>query len=334
MTLWILFAAMSLLAIVFVALPLYRRQQRLSPMIAAAVILVVALSSGLYAIQGSPNIQSGSDVGAPDVEDMMVALEARLEQNPDDVNGWLMLGRSYMTLNDAAGAVTAYERAVALESSQNAQTLVSLGEAILARDNSRIEGRTSALFETALALEPNNPNALFYGGIGALNRGDKELAANRWEVLLGLNPPAEIQQILVQRIAEWRGEPMPGAQPAAALEQPGTVVAAKISVSAAAAADLPADATVFIIARDPAQPSPPIAVTRRRLSELPDVVRLGDADSMVPGRSLSGFAEFELIARVSLSGQPMQQTGDWFGTQLVRPAESATISLSIRQQVP
>ena len=161
MTMWILFAAMCLLAIVFVALPLYRRQQRLSPLIAAAIVLVVALSTGLYAIQGSPNIESGGDAGVPDVEDMMVALEARLEENPDDVNGWLMLGRSYMTLNNSAGAVTAFEHAVALESSQNPQTLVSLGEAILARDNSRIEGRTSALFETALGLEPNNATALF-----------------------------------------------------------------------------------------------------------------------------------------------------------------------------
>ena len=73
---------------------------------------------------------------------------------------------------------------------------------------------------------------------------------------------------------------------------------------------------------------------RRRLSELPAVVALGDADSMIPGRSLSAFAEFELVARVSVSGQPVAQSGDWFGSLLVRPAEDSDVSLSIDHRVP
>ena len=239
-----------------------------------------------------------------------------------------MLGRSYLTLQDFSGAVDAYERAVALESSQNAQTLVDLGEAILASGNSRIEGRTSALFESALALEPNNATALFYGGIGALNRDDRELAADRWEILVGLNPPAEIMRVLEQRIAEWRGVS------SQTDVRPDIVISAEISVPESVAASLPLEATVFIIARDPSQPSPPIAVTRRLLSELPDVVGLGDSDSMIPGRTLSAFAEFEIIARVSVSGQPIAQSGDWFGSQIVRPAENDKIKLSIEQQVP
>ncbi len=94
-----------------------------------------------------------------------------------------------------------------------------------------------------------------------------------------------------------------------------------------------ADANVFLIARDPAQPSPPIAVSRLRVSELPSVVSLGDEQSMVAGRSLSGFEEFELLARVSLSGGPAAAPGDWFGTLLVRPAESNSVFLSIDRQV-
>lgn len=332
MTLWIVFGAMCLLAALFVAWPLYRQQQRLSPLVAASVIAVVAVSVGLYAYQGSPDVSSDAST-MPNVEEMVASLAARLEDNPKDVKGWLMLGRSHMTLNNFAEAVDAYERALALESSQNAQTLVSLGEAVLARDNSKIEGRTSALFESALALEPNNPTALFYGGIAALNRGNQSLAADRWEILLGLNPPAEIQQILTQRVAEWRGEPLREIQ-RAPIEQPGAVVTANVSVSASATASLPVEAAVFIIARDPAQPSPPIAVTRRLLSELPDVIELGDRDSMIPGRALSAFAEFELVARVSVSGQPTAQSGDWFGATIVKPAENDRIELSIQQQVP
>jgi cytochrome c-type biogenesis protein CcmH len=189
------------------------------------------------------------------------------------------------------------------------------------------------LFESALAIEPNNPSALFYAGIGALNRGNTELAADRWEILLGLNPPAEIRGVLEQRIAEWRGELPPPTQ-TPAVERPGPVVIAEVSVSAAAVESLPAEATVFVIARDPAQPSPPIAVTRRMLSELPGVVELGDGDSMIPGRTLSAFAEFEIVARVSVSGQPIAQSGDWYALALVKPAENDRIALSIDHQVP
>ncbi len=337
MTLWLGIGFMCVAATLFVAWPLYRQQQRLTPLIAGSVVAIIAISLGLYFYQGSPDLPSGSAGAAPpDIETMVQSLADRLESEPDDIDGWKMLGRSYMTLQDFAGAAGAYERAVELEDSQNAQTLADLGVAILERDRSGLHGRTSALFESALALEPNNPTALFYGGIAALNRDDRELAAERWEILLSLNPPENIKGILVQRIAEWRGQAPAQAVPA---EPAGPaagqfVVTASISVPPAVTESLPPTASVFVIARDPAQPSPPIAVTRRQLAELPAEVSLGDAESMIPGRNLSAFAEFEVLARVSVSGQPIAQSGDWFASQLVRPAEDNSVSLLLDQQVP
>ena len=94
------------------------------------------------------------------------------------------------------------------------------------------------------------------------------------------------------------------------------------------------DAVVFIMARDPAQPSPPIAVTRAMVSQLPVQVEFSDSDSMMQGRSLSMFPEFELVARVAVSGQRTQQPGDWYGTVQVRPAEGNSVQLEISEQVP
>jgi len=353
MTLWILLAVMSLVAVGFAVWPLYRHQRSLSPLIGASVILVVALSSGLYYYQGRPDLPSGgAGAAAPGMDDAINALAEKLAANPDNPEGWLMLGRSYMSLQNYTGAIEAFEKAVELESAQKPQALVSLGEALLASTGSEIDGRVASLFENALALDPNNPQALFYGGIGAFNRGDTALAADRWERLLSLNPPAEMRGVLQQRIAEWRGEAPPAMQhPELPAQEPGeapsetlvdespgalsegTVVRARISLSAEAVAALPAEATVFLIARDPAVPVPPIAATRRRLTDLPAYVELGDRESMVPGRELSNFPEFELIARVSLSGQPSAQPGDWFGTIIVTPAGSDDVELQIQQQV-
>lgn len=348
MTFWIILAVLCLVALGFAVWPLYRDSRRLTPLLAAVVVFTVALSAGLYDYVGSPDTQSASahSDALPDMEAVMASLTQRLESNPEDVNGWKMLARSYMTLQRFDAAVTAYERAMELESGENAQTLVDLALALLSRDGTAIDGRTAALIESALALEPNNPAALFYSGIAAANRGDTDLAAMRWEILLGLNPPAEIRTILEQRVAEWRGVPMesvqpqlaenvPSAQPAEApAVDPDAVVTARVSLSENAISAITADANVFVIARDPAQPSPPIAVQRVRVSALPAVVSLGDAQSMVAGRSLSGFEEFELLARVSLSGTPAAASGDWYGSLIVRPADNNSVFLAIDQQVP
>jgi len=205
---------------------------------------------------------------------------------------------------------------------------------LMLRDQTQVNGRATELFESALAISPNNPKALFYAGMAALNRGDKNLAADRWEALLATSPPPNIQEILRPKIAELRGEPVAAAvaQTAPAATVQGLTVAVSLGVGASAVA--PADATVFVIARDPDQPSPPIAAVRRKVSELPDEVSIGDADAMIPGRVPSGFARLEIVARVSMSGQPMAQSGDWFGSEVIDMSGSRTVEIVIDRPVP
>ena len=335
---WLALIVMGVVAAVYVAMPLWANASPRRPLGVGSGLVVLIASGVVYAVIGSPDTPSGRGAPLtpqelPAIEEMIAGLAARLENEPDDLNGWQMLGRSNMAIGRYAEAAAAYARAIELESSRNPNTLVARGEALLASGGQTLTPEIVSLFESALALDPNQPAALFWSGIASANRGDVAEAADRWERLLGTNPPPEIREIIGQRIAEWRGEPAPVAE-TAPIEQTGAVVAASVALSDDAAAGLSGDATVFIIARDPAQPSPPIAVIRRRLSELPAVVALGDADSMIPGRSLSAFAEFELVARVSVSGQPAAQSGDWFGSLLVRPAEDSDVSLSIDHRVP
>jgi cytochrome c-type biogenesis protein CcmH len=343
--LWLALGLMSFAGVVFAVWPFLRDNSRNFTVVGGAVLFVVASSAGLYATLGSPGLKNerpthGGDVGA-DMIEVVEGLAKRLEENPDDANGWRMLGRSYMSLNNYPKAIAAFERVVELEDGRNAQGLVELGEALVAAEGGQVmPPRAMSLFENALAVQPNSQAALFWSGLGAFNRGDTDAAADRWERLLATNPPPEIRDVIEQRVAEWRGEAPPAAarteqaEPAQLAPQPaplrdGAIVSASIALTDAARSALPPDAVVFVIARDPAQPSPPIAVARRRLAELPAVVQLGDGESMVAGRALSGFEEFELVARVSLSGQPVSQPGDWFGSVIVKPAENGSIALSI-----
>jgi cytochrome c-type biogenesis protein CcmH len=299
-----------------------------------SIVAVAAVAGFMYSQIGTPNPDLQTQESAS-VDDMMTSLAARLQENPDDLDGWKMLGRSYFQMQNYPGAIAAFEKAIQIEASENGSTLADLGEAILMSDPQTILGRAGQMFENALALEPSNPKALFYSGMAAAQRGNNELAADRWEALLATSPPPNVQEILRQRIAELRGETV---QPQAPVQTPveasGDGVIINVSLGASAsAAGLP-DATVYIIARDPNQPAPPLAAVRRRVSELPAAVSISDADAMIAGRVPSGFAQLEIIARVSLTGQPVAQPGDWFGQQIIDTAATETVQIIIDQQVP
>jgi cytochrome c-type biogenesis protein CcmH len=349
---WIVLVILCLLAVVFAVWPLWRKSHRLTPLVAGVIVFTVAASALLYDRIGSPGVPSGRSQGAegmahsgdlPGMEEAVAALKERLANNPEDVEGWKMLGRTQSAMRDFAGAVDALERAVELENGQNADTLVNLAIGLVNRDGGPLEsGRPVALLENALKLDANSQPALFYLGMAFANRGDTDNAATLWERLLTLGPPQDVRGILEQNIAMWRGEqppptPMASQQPVATEEAEvpaDAVVSARIALSDEAVAAMTGDTSVFIIARDPNAPSPPIAVARRMLSDLPAVVSLTDAQSMVEGRDLSAFAEIELLARVSMSGGPAAQSGDWFGSMIVRPAENNSVLLTIDQQVP
>lgn len=332
--LFILFGIMLLAASFMAVWSLYRQQRGGSAISAVVVIVVVGLSASLYSAIGTPNADSAK-AAASSVEDMVAALAAKLQANPEDLDGWKMLGRSYMQLEDPPQAIAAFEAAVKLENSNNGETLISLGEALLASDPLSLAGRAGRLFESGLARAPGHPRALFYSGLAAAQRGANLLAAERWEAFLEQSPPLEIQETLRKRIAEWRGEPIALAQQAAQPDaKTDTVISIDIRVGDAAAAAIDPAASVFIITRDPAQPSPPLAVVRRRAGELPLVVAIGDSNAMVPGRVPSAYAELEIIVRVSASGQPMAQSGDWFGQGLFGRDQGGSISIIVDQQVP
>jgi len=326
---WMTLAAMAVAAAVFVVRPLLTT--RLVSVPGVAGLVVVAGAFGLYALIGSPDVPSAGPAatGAPDFGEAISRLETRLAEDSSDIAGWKLLGRTYMNIERYDDAVQAFRQAVELEDRRVAQTLVDLGESTVAASGQRLTAESLGLFEEALAIEAANPSALFWAGIGSANKGDVVTAADRWERLLATNPPPEIRQIVEQRVSVWRGE-RPSSAPVAASSE-GASVTLELSLVERARGTLPDDTTVFVIARDPNQPRPPIAVKRLTLRELPTSVVLSDSDAMIPGRLIGNFGSLEIVARVSLSGQPIAQSGDWFGSQTMAPGGRANIVID--QQV-
>ena len=300
---------------------------------------------------------------ASDAQDAIAELAASLEENPDDVEGWKFLGRSYRAQERYREAARAFERAYEL-ADDDPVVMLDLGESILFADSTAITGRAGQLFENALQLAPNNARALWYAGLAAANRGERLLAADRWEQILDTAPPDDVRQILENNIRELRaaagagesdaaapmaattemtpGEAAPGAAagpepepeapaPAADVE-PGTVPL-QVTLSPELASQAPADAVLFIFARMPGVGGPPIAAVRRRAGDLPLSITLSDANAMMAGRQISTQEQLELVARVAKGGSISESEGDLIGATTYRMDSGETARLVIDQVV-
>jgi cytochrome c-type biogenesis protein CcmH len=317
-------AVMAAIAAGAVALPLLRdRPSRLLGALLA--VTVFGASAGLYPLWSNWNwrapAQSQAAAG-PDVAAMVAKLEKRLQDQPNDLTGWLMLGRSYLALNRLDDGVVAYDHAYHLDS-KNVDAAMGLGEAVSLRAGGEIAPRAAQLFEEALSLAPANPKALLYGGFAAAIRGDRLLARTRWQALKDLHPPPQIVQMLDARIAELGppGSPVggstadaaPGGTSTSAGDLSGADVTINISIAPALKSRLVSEAPMFVFAREPGGQGPPLAAKRLTSTAIGTQVHLSPADSMLPGRVLVKGRQVSVTARVSFSGQPVPSAGDLYG---------------------
>jgi cytochrome c-type biogenesis protein CcmH len=331
-TFLIIAAVMAAIAAGAVSLPLLRdRQSRLLGALLA--VLVIGASAGLYPLWSNWNWHAPAQAEAaagPDVAAMLAKLEKHLQEEPNDLKGWLLLGRSYLTLNRLDDAVVAYDHPYRLDP-KNAVAVMGLGEAMSLRAGGNITPRAAQLFEEALALAPADPKALLYGGFAAAVRGDRALARTRWQALKDMHPPPQIVQMLDARIAELgppAGGPAAGgtaeAAPAGTNASPagtgssagglsGADVTVNISIAPALKSRLVSEVPLFVFAREPGGQGPPLAAKRLTSAAIGSEVHLSAGDSMIPGRVLEKGKQVSITARVSFSGQPMPSAGDLYG---------------------
>jgi cytochrome c-type biogenesis protein CcmH len=316
-------AAMAAIAAAAVALPLLLdRQSRVVGALTA--LIIIGAAAGLYPLWSNWNWHAGPATGGaagPDVAAMVAKLERHLQDEPGDLKGWLMLGRSYLALNRMDDAIVAYDHAHQLDG-KNADAAMGLAEAMSLRAGGEISGPAAQLFEDALSLAPGNPKALLYAGFAAASRGDRALARSRWQALKSLHPPAQIEEMLDLRIAELGPESADGTSASAvgtSASEGGLSdadVAVTITLAPALKARLVSEAPLFVFAREPGSPGPPLAAKRLTSTAIGTQVHLSPADSMVPGRAIKGGQRVSITARVSFSGQPISAAGDLYGELL------------------
>ena len=319
-------------AAVLLLLPLMRQRPDARPasgLAAGGVLLVLLLGgSGLYAA-----FSNYSWVEMPDVADTPAAMAAklakRLAAEPNDLEGWLMLGRTYATLEQFPLAVRAYQRADRLANGQNADAIVGVAEGLLAQDFDQIRGAAGHLFDRALQISPDHPKALLYGAFAALSRGEPAIARERFQHMLTLNPPPQIHDIIEKQLRAIDGATP---TPDAATEQ-GPRVAVHITLAPGLSAKVPAGAALFVAARDPKMPGPPFAA-KRLPAVFPVDVELSGADAMLESRRIAAGQQLEVVARVALGGTPTATSGDPFGQVSYHVGQDKKLNIVIDRIAP
>jgi len=287
------------------------------------VLAIPLLSAGLYtrlgnfqAIEPTPEMLGGQ-AGAPslaDIENMVGKLAARMQANPDDAEGWLMLGKSYKHLQQFPKAAEAFKNAYRLLGDQPEIMLLYAGALAYANDG-QLVGEPALLVEKVVALQPDNTSALFLAGMAKAQAGDTAAAARLWRKLSGLLQPESPEQQEVQRLLAQVETSPNTARPSTGTQ---TGQAASISVQVSLAPEFKhkaqPDDIVFIYAQALSGPKMPLAIVRKTVADLPLTVTLSDAQSVMPNMKLSDFSEVKLLARITQSGDAVAQAGDLFGS--------------------
>lgn len=367
-------AAMVVVALVLILVPLLREapvaakgQAAIPRAVPAAVALLVVLPLAASALYGrisnfpwdnpdAPAMASGNHAqNAGSMEEVTASLEQRLQQSPGDAEGWRMLGRTYLVSGRPADAVNAYQKASALTGGSDTAVELDLAEAIVLAGQPDAQPRAKSIIDAALAADPANQKALWYSGLIALRSEDTETTKTQWTRLLEMDPPEEIRQILVTQLqalgvdvpsagvaaaapAMGNMGGMGGADPvmsdAAGESASGRTIRIALSVDPAMAGKLRPGTALFVSAREPGIPGPPLAAVRLTTDALPTTVVLSDSQAMIEGRNLSSVDDVQIVARVSFGGTAVTTSGDLVGESMHKKGDAGDLNLVINTVAP
>jgi cytochrome c-type biogenesis protein CcmH len=321
---FIFFAALlASLAVAFAISALWRSSRRLALALALGLPLAAA---GLYYLKGNPAaLQANKVVAAPkSIEEAIAQLQERLASDPNNVEGRVLLARSYMALEKFDLARDEYAKATALLP-DDVDLGVEYAEALLrSSPDHRFPPKAIDLLKNALAKDPQNQRALFFVGMNQMQSNQPAQAAATWETLLPMVDADTARELRKQIDSARAAANLPPLPEVAAVSGPTLKITVQIDPTLANLAK-PGD-TLFVFARKQGESAgPPVAVKRIAFDKLPFDVTLTDADSPMPAGNLSSQKTVLVMARLSKSGNALAASGD---------IESAPVSVTLADAKP
>lgn len=291
-------------------------------------------------------------------------LAERLKKEPDNLDGWLTLARSYYSMGRFQEASAAFDHVIS-KAPNEADILADYADALAMAQGRNLAGKPMELVQRALKVDPTQWKALAMAGTDAFNRKDYRQAIDYWERLsTALPPEAPIAQQIRGSINEARSlggiaappaalatapqtpptGPIAGpsagptagptASPAAPAAAGKTTVSGTVDLAPALKAKASPEDAVFIFARPSEGSRMPVALTQARVRDLPLRFTLDDSMAMSPDMVLSKQSKVIVGARISKSGTPMPQSGDLEGLTAPVVVGARDVKIAIDKTVP
>ena len=328
-----------------------------------AVLVAVALplsAVGMYMWVGEPDalnpmaVQSNDKVDPTQLLQMAESLAQKLNDKPDNLQGWVMLGRTYRTLEKFDASVQAYDRALKLSADDDLK--LERVEVLAMKSQGNFEGEPWNVIRDILQRDPQNYGALLMAGSASYSHEKFADALKYWQQarkpLAADNPDvpgldeaiASVQQKLGMpaQVAKGPSAQMNAAQtPAAApsantsgAASTGLTVSGQVAIAEALKGKVKPSDVVFIYATPANGERMPLAIFKTTVAQLPLAFTLDDSTAMTPDRKLSGAGEVLVKVRVSKSGNAMPQSGDLAGTLGPVKVGAKGLKLEIKDQIP
>jgi cytochrome c-type biogenesis protein CcmH len=312
------------------------------PAIWTAVVVAVALplgSMGMYMWVGQPEalnplaLKTPDQVDPKDLTKMAQTLAEKLQDKPDNLQGWVMLGRTYRTLENFDAALRAYDSALKLSDDDDLK--LERIEVIAMQRQGQFEGEPWNVIREVLRRDPQHFGALLTAGSASYAEGKFADALKYWEQarkpLDANNPDLEGLESAIATVRERLGMPPAKAAPAATS---GLNVTGQVSLSASLKSKASPNDVVFIYATPANGDRMPLAIFKTTVSQLPFNFTLDDSTAMAPDRKLSAAGEVMVKVRVTKSGNAMPQSGDLSGSLGPVKVGAKGLKLEIKDQIP
>ena len=316
MGLFIVIAVVLALAVFGMVLrPLWRESRGL---VLGGFVALGLATFALYRLMGTPTAieQVAANPMPKTMGEAILQLQAALERDPNQPEGWLLLGKSLASEGRSVESSEAFARAVKLLPDDPDLLVEAAQSRLYSSSERKLDAQAIAWVRHALSVRPDHQRATWLLGIWQRQEGQPAEAARTWEPLLAQVDAATAATLRLQIDAARADAGLPPLPPTAtepAMPAPSAnalIVKVALDPDFAARARLHGDTTVFVIARMPGGPPMPVAVEKHSLQDLPLTVTLDDGDSPMPTQKLSALKEVEVFARLSASGDPMRQEGD------------------------
>jgi len=322
------------------------------PAVWTAVVLAVALpisAMGFYMWVGEPEalnpmaLKSPDQVDQKDLAKLAETLADKLQSQPENLQGWVMLGRTYRTLENFDASIKAYDAALKLSADDDLQ--LERIEVIAMQRQGNFDGEPWRVIRDILQKDPQHYGALLSAGSASYAERKYADALKYWEQarkpLEANHPDLPGLENAIATVRETMGLPAKAASTGSSTSSGSAAassalnVSGQISLSAALKAKASPNDAVFVYATPANGDRMPLAIMKTTVSQLPLNFTLDDSTAMTPDRKLSAAGEVFIKVRVSKSGNAMPQSGDLTGgSEGPVKVGSKGLKIEIKDQMP